>query len=534
MSGILLPGQENQPQQQEDESANETGSGLILPKGYGSHKRTDEPADSQPLEQDEAVEEANKSGSGTDGTSEADVQVPGNEQRELNFKYPPSGAQVQCPSCSTPYTTPIFTIVDLEADPQLKSPLLSGQINMAICPSCNTAGQLSVPLMVHIPEESFLAVYLPQGGGLDDLQSQKIIGNLTQTLMRDRPTEQRKGYMLQPQQFFDWNRMLEKIWGFDGVTPEMLRRRSDQSALMQNLLRIGNDDTALKLAIERSSDLIDREFFGLLEQMALTLDSQGQGEAAQGIMVLFEKLLEMSDAGKEISATQERVREVISQITPQTTRAELLDMMIDAWSGDEGLEIVAGLAAAAGPALDYEFLMELASRIEQTGSAEETQRLEELREAILAVQERQKQSQQALVQQLQAVLQEVLQSEDTEAALRERADFIDENFLGILSANIQAAQQQNASAAARRLQTVYQQAMGIFQEQMPPEVKFIQQLMAAPDASAAKKILQENRSMITKEFIETMSMLEQQMRDTDNSEPADRLKSLRGQAKLML
>ena len=47
------------------------------------------------------------------------------------------------------------------------------------------------------------------------------------------------------------------------------------------------------------------------------------------------------------------------------------------------------------------------------------------------------------VQQVQALLQEVLQASDTEAALRQYAPAIDENFLALLAANIKAAEEKN-------------------------------------------------------------------------------------------
>jgi hypothetical protein len=62
--------------------------------------------------------------------------------------------------------------------------------------------------------------------------------------------------------------------------------------------------------------------------------------------------------------------------------------------------------------------------------------------------EQQTQSQQAALQQMQQLLQQILQAEDTQAALRQYADYIDEAFLSVLGANIQAAQKRGSSAAA--------------------------------------------------------------------------------------
>ena len=528
MSGILLPGQENQPSPSQGEQQAGEDSGLILPSGYSS-KQAEPPKEvkPEPISAPDTAEQP---------VPDAPTPQPSSapQQPQLDITYPPTGAQVQCPNCGTAYTTPIFSIIDLGADPMLKNPLLGGQINTATCPSCNAAGQLSVPLMLHVPEEEFLAVYVPQGGGVGDLQGQKIIGDLTQALMRNTPKEARKGYMLQPQQFMDWNRLIEKVWGFDGITPEMLRRQREQTTLMQSLLRIGNDDTALKLAAERSSELIDRDFFGLLEQVTMSMSSQGQGQAAQGVAVLYEKLLGMTEAGKAIVAQRERIQELLATITPETSRSELLDLILNAWEDDGSDDTAAAIVMQVGSALDYEFLMELAKRIDGASSEEEKERLNELREMILALQAQQRQNQESMVQQVQAILQEVLQAPDTEAALRKYADYIDENFLGLLGANIQSAQQQNATAAVQRLQSVYQQAIAIFQEKLPPEVRLIQSLMSAPDSGSVRKLLKENRSLVTKELVESMTVLENQMREANRPDQADQLKSLRGQVSLMV
>ncbi len=64
---------------------------------------------------------------------------------------------------------------------------------MAICPNCGVGGPLSAPLMVHDPENQFLGVFVPPTGQSGDLQAQRVIGDLTQALMRKLPTDAREG-----------------------------------------------------------------------------------------------------------------------------------------------------------------------------------------------------------------------------------------------------------------------------------------------------------------------------------------------------
>ena len=301
MSGILLPGQDKRPQG--GGSAGSSGSsGIELPKGY-ARKRSEEETAAQPS--DEQLQAQPEAGAPAEG---ADAAAQGRRGRGQEFLFPPTGAQVQCPSCGTPFVVPIFSIIDLGANPELLGALLGGQVNVAMCPNCGAGGALNAPLMIHDPGHDFLGVYTPPTG-MDDVQRQKLIGDLTQALMRRLPQEQRRGYMLTPKQYMDWQRFIEKLWEFQGVTPEMLRRQRAQTDALQNLVRLTDDEQALDIAIGRYADLIDRQFFGLLDRLAVMISSQGDPQAAQQMMALRNALLTKTEAGKEIKALQDKIRD---------------------------------------------------------------------------------------------------------------------------------------------------------------------------------------------------------------------------------
>jgi hypothetical protein len=217
-----------------------------------------------------------------------------------------------------------------------------------------------------------------------------------------------------------------------------------------------------------------------------------------------------------------------------TTREQVLDTILANWQGEDGRETASALTVAVTPLLDYQFLMLVSQRLEAATDEQERTRLEELRQLVMAIQEQQTQSQQAMVQQVQQILQEVLQAPDSAAALRQYADYIDESFLAVLAANIQAAQRNKSTAAARRLQQVYEQAMAIVQESLPDEMRFVNDLLNAPDKASLTRLLQENRSKLNKDFVSSLKVLETDMRDAGRSEVADRLKSLRSQIQLMV
>lgn len=519
MSGILLPGQDKKPKQ--------PAGGLEIAGGFVKKKEA-KPAEQPP--EAPATPAAETPAAAPAGASRPQQ---GRRLSAEDFLFPPQAAQVQCPSCGTPYTVPIFSIIDFGANPELRQPLLAGQINFAQCPNCGMGGPLSAPLLVHSPEHQWLGAFIAAEARINDVQRQKVIGDLTQALMRKLPTEARKGYMLQPKQYSDWQSFSEKIWEFEGVTPEMLRRQRDQSSLLQSLIALANDRKALEIALQRnnSAALVDRTFFAMLDRMLVIASQQGQSEP---FMQLRTSLLEMTEVGKQIKAQTDHIREVLGTINEKTTRDELLDLLLRESEGENGRDMLGALAASLAPALDYQFLLLVNERIETSSDEGIKARLEEIRQFILSLQEQQRANQQMMMQQVQQVLQEVLQAEDVDAKLQEMAEYIDETFLAVLANNIQTANQRGSKAAANRLQEIYEKALTLIEGQMPPEIRLVNQLISAEDRSEVNKLLQENRSMLTKEFVDSLRTLEDEMRQGRRTEIADRIKSLRGQISLMI
>ncbi|MYH62965.1 MAG: hypothetical protein F4148_14825, partial [Caldilineaceae bacterium SB0675_bin_29] len=458
----------------------QSSGGIELPKGFSTSRRDQQ---SQPDAEAEAPTPDDQAVA-QDGAEEAAqpedaAQGEQSQQPEIDLLFPPSGAQVTCPSCGAAYTAAVFTIVDLGANPELKGLVLAGQINTAVCNACGAGGPLSVPLMVHDPEHEFLGVVVPGQARLDDMQTQKMIGEMSQALMARLPSDQRKGYMFQAQQFFEWDSLIEKLWGFEGVTPEMLRRRREQSELIGNLVRLGSDESAMKMVADRNKTLIDSSFFVLLGQVINAVAAEGQTEQHEALVSLRSSLLETTEAGQELKALEERVQEALSRIGPNTTREQLLSQLLSYWQeGENGEAVATAILNAAAGLTDYQFLLGLADRLENSTDPEERAALIAIRERIVEIGEQRSQSQQAAAQQVQAVLQEVLQAPDTDAALKENADQINEMFLAVLASNIRQAEQNRATFAAQRLRTIYEKAVAILEEQMPPEMKLLNRLLS--------------------------------------------------------
>ena len=156
------------------------------------------------------------------------------------------------------------------------------------------------------------------------------------------------------------------------------------------------------------------------------------------------------------------VQDALSRIGPNTTREELLSQLLDYWQeGENGEAVATAVLNAAAGLTDYQFLLGLADRLENSTDPEERAAFIAMRERIVEIGEQRSQSQQMAAQQVQEVLQQVLQAPDAEAALKENAEHINEMFLAVLASNIRQAEQNKAAFAAQRLRTIYEMAVAI-------------------------------------------------------------------------
>ena len=217
----------------------------------------------------------------------------------------------------------------------------------------------------------------------------------------------------------------------------------------------------------------------------------------------------------------------------------MLDIVLEAGARKMGSR--RGRWRSTGIPTDYQFLMALSQRIDAAKDEEDRADMMALRSFLLEIQEQvqvqQQQAQAEMAEEAQAVLQEVLQSTDTAAVLREHADAVDEVFLSLLAANIRAAEQKGATAAARRLSQVYKQAIEIAQERMPADMRLLNQLLSAPDDATARQLLRDNRSLQTVTLMDNMKALEEDMRKNGRRDcrlmkhaRPDRLDDLMGRA----
>jgi flagellar basal body-associated protein FliL len=443
---------------------------------------------------------------------------------------------VTCPTCSNRFTNPVLTIIDLAQNPEAKALLLSGQLNIAVCPQCGSAGHLGAPLVYHDPEKELFLTYMPSDLGLPETEGHRVIGDLTNRVISSLPPEQRKGYLLRPQSFLTLEAMLEAIMGADGITPEMLEAQKAKTSLLEELLRITGEDSRQAMVKEKS-DLIDYEFFQILTLNIEMAEASGQDTAAQQLLGLRKQLLEWTATGQDVAAREE----VLKEFSTEITREELLEKLVEAALAGEEARIET-MVAVARPAIDYTFFQQLTERIEaadreandREADTTEADTLKALRETILKLTSEIDAEMQRASEQAAQLLHEILESDDMEQTIRTNMDRVDDLFINTLALNLQSAEQSGQQEVVEKLGELRDILMKLVQESQPPEINFLNQLLSAQYPEGSLALLEENRQRVNAQLLEIMRVVGEDLKKSGRLEVAQRLADIREQAASML
>ena len=438
---------------------------------------------------------------------------------------------VTCPSCNNRFTSPVLTIIDAAKNPEAKALLLAGQINIAVCPQCGSAGMLSAPLVYHDPDKELLFTYMPTELGLPDAEQQRVIGDLTNHVMSALPAEQRRGYLLRPQSFLRLEAMLEAILGADGITPEMLQAQKAKTDMLDQLVRTSSED-ARRTLVEENQELIDYEFFQILTLNIELAEANSRDTAAQQLLGLRKQLLEWTVVGQEVAAREE----VLKELSTEITREELLEKLIEAALAGENAKVQT-MVSVARPAIDYVFYQQLTGRIEAAelaGNADEAETLKALRQSILSLTAEIDAEMERASAQAARLLREIVVSDDMEQALRANLDRVDDLFINTLALNLQTAEQSGRQEDVEKLSQLGDILMKLVQETQPPEIHFINKLLSAEYPEATLALLQENRQQVNVQLLEIMRMVEDDLAQSGRAQVAQRLAEIREQAATMV
>lgn len=428
----------------------------------------------------------------------------------------PQPVQLTCPACGTPFRAGIYTLVDVTAQPELKAALLSGQLNVAVCPNCRTASMLGAPMVYHDAEKQLCLVYFPQELNSRPEDQERFVGEATTFIMRSLPPEAPRAHLLAPKRFLTLPSLLDAVLEADGISRETLERQREHVELISALAGALEDDEQFDaLAAERRAALTPEFFATLAAFIQATPPEQADS------------------------------RELLGQV-----QARLLDQLdeADAPGDDEVEAAVEALVAAPDDELelgvaerreliDYGFFEAWTARIERAeaaGDTAEAARLTARRARILEFVEELDRQAQELFEAGSAVLREVLDAPDPAAALRERAERVDEAFMMVLSANAAAAERAGRPELVAALEALGETALEIIQSRLSPEERFINDLLMAETPQEATKLLRKNVAKINSDLVRRLNELADQEEKRANRPTADRLRQLARESGAML
>lgn len=429
--------------------------------------------------------------------------------------------QINCPRCQTPFTADIHQVVDVGRNPQLKYELLNGTLNLFTCPNCGTSGQLATPILYHDPEHEMFMVHVPMEMNLPHEEQQKLIGKLVQEAMNQIPNEQRRGYMLQPQEIISYQTFMEKILETEGITPEMIARQRDQAKLLQTMAEA--DKQSQDQMIEENAASIDETFFAMLRSTLEAAQQRDDNDTVIKLVNLQAKLYTKTAVGQELERRQRLLREFQQDVRKNDgLTPELLLKHVLRHYEDEGA--VEALVAMGQAALNYEFFNGLTQEIERQArkkNKEKAKALTSLRQRLLDLHNQMQEQSREILEGAMSTLQAIMDADDMEAAIQENLGRIDDTFMYVLSAMIAQNEEQGRPDQAAELKRVQDSIMDEAERQVPPQIRVINRLLRAENDEAQRRILDENRELVTPELAQMLEALSQEMAAESDGQAAE-------------
>ncbi len=430
-------------------------------------------------------------------------------------------ANVTCPGCGTRFQTPVQQILDVRANPEAKNRVMSGAVNMSSCPACGVSGPLNLPFIYHDPEKDMALLYLPVGLGHSEEERQKAAGTLARQLMDSLPMEERKGYLLQPETFISMETLVKRVLELEGVTEADLERNQKQREFLDTFFNAEQTEWASLLA--QNEELINEAFFNMLQYTLQLMAMSGpEGADFQKFREVYDFIVNNSTLGQLLK----RRSEVIAAFSENPSRESLVQALTDA--PDDGALYV--LVQSGMPLLDYAFFQRLLKHINEAESADEKERLTNLRRRILEIRDEITQAGQKVMMERSALLEKLLKTEDMAKMIRSHYSELDDAFSVVLRTEIEEAQRQNNVKMVESLQGVTRVMTQVMEENMPPEMVLARRLLMAPTDEVERQLLEQNRAMLTPMFFQLLESLEHNSREEGNEEAAVQIAKLRGVA----
>ena len=424
----------------------------------------------------------------------------------------PQTQQVSCPRCRQPVPVNVEQLFDATSDPGAKQRLLGGVSNFVRCPYCGYEGRLPTPIVYHDNEKELLLTFFPPELGLPLNEQERVVGPLIKQVTDRLPAEKRKAYLLSPKPNLTYESMIELILGKDGITPEMIKAQQERVHLVDRLLQASSAEVRSEI-IRQNETLFDDQFFALFSRLAQSAAS-AQPQLAEALSAVQEQLLKETEFGRGLAESvgeMEAAAKSLQEAGKGLTREKLLDLVI-ASPNDARVRAYVSLARGG---MDYAFFQTLTERIEKA-SGEEKTKLEAVREKLMDYTNEMDRQLEARYKQAQQFIESLLQQDDIAAATQANLQNFSQDAVDIVQQMLRQASEKNDYAMMGKLQKMIEVLQ---QASASPEVGFIEQLLEAPDAAAAEKMLADNADMVNDQFLEALNGLVAQVEQQGAGNP---------------
>jgi len=365
---------------------------------------------------------------------------------------------VVCPACNSRFNAPLQNIINGQ-DMQMKAAFLQGHANVVQCPQCGQTFSPNQPILYYDLEKELAFIFAPTALNIDNTNQEKIIGQLTNSLVESLPAEQRKFYLLNPKRFLSLESMIKAVLEADGITPEMMEAQESRVKLLEEFLKT-SDEAALKKKVEANDEYLDYEFFEMLTAYMQAAQMAGDQGQAQTFFVLRTLLAQWSSNGEEhVADIDDKLGIVVLK-----SQEELLERIQKAQSDEE----IASLVQSGHDMLDYDFFQKLTAKIDaaiKKGDKQTAETLKTVRTKVLELKAKQEEQSRQALEQASNLLKEILQSSRPDKMIEEKLDQFDEAFFFVLQANIEEAKRQGHNEPAQALEMLGNMVMAKLQEQ---------------------------------------------------------------------
>lgn len=397
---------------------------------------------------------------------------------------------IQCPNCGQPNQAVVESLIDVTQQPALKSALLGGRLNTMRCSNCGMVSSVAAPLLYHDASKELLISFVPIELGLPKEQQDKLIGDMLRELTRNIPKESFKGYMFQPKQALTMQGLIDQIMVADGVTREVLEARRQTIRLLEQMMQAGPEK--LDEMIRQNDSQIDAQFFQTAVALMQRAAEERQENAVYTLMAIQERAAQLSTYGQQMTALAEQQEATVQQVAAEVEalgedpqNADVIALAERYADHDDYLQALVGLVR---PLFDYSFFQELTLQISKA-PADDRARLENLRTRLSELTQAVDQQAQMAIQSAANLLQAVVNSPEPDTMLRENLDLIDDTFMAVLAANVQEAERRSDVQTSARLKQIYEKVVGLLQQNMQPELRYLNDLLATETDEDALKLI---------------------------------------------